>query len=483
MPPNIICVSIDSVRAESCSFLDAEKRTTPFLSRLSESSTVYESAITPSLWTLPVHTSIFTGLFPPEHGVVTGSERLGNQPTFAEQLHEAGYTTEAFYSNGWLDTADILRGFQSSNRGPEKKSGQSSTPTIKRRISNRIKSISPKLQGVVENTYTHYNQNRVKEACTLYRRWRLAETESSGRSATGNNAAIDTAIARAETNEIEEPFCWFTHLGGAHWPYKPPSPHHAIFTDRSVPELVKNAVYWQERVYGSGTNRLRAIVGEIDPPATETETFLNLYRGGIRYCDTLIRRLVESLKSAGVWDDTVFIVFGDHGDAFGEMGVFGHHFSMDESLIRVPLLIRDPTSRIPPDRVSEPVSLLDIYPTVLRLVGADVPENSGVDLSRGTRSEAFSYYNISEYDFYTTDYGVNKKDLPPPIQHTVWRSSSERLTHFPGSDDCHVIGDNERELWELLNEHRSGFKRLEAGSREIERGVQERLRHMGYLKE
>lgn len=483
MPPNIICISIDSLRADFCSFLEPNERTTPFLSRLSNDATVYDSAITPSTWTLPVHASIFTGLFPPEHGVTTGSEELGDHATFAEQLRDANYTTKAFYTNGWLDAADILRGFDtnpSSDQSSARSSDPSADPTIKKRILNKIETVSPRLQEAVADLYYYYWETRVGEANSLYSQWRVPETSQTGKDTNGEYD-VDTAVA--ETTDIDEPFCWFLHLNEAHWQYKPPNPHHAAFTDRSTPALVQNAAYWQDRVYGSRTNRLKTTAGDITPPAREVETFRNLYRGGIRYCDSLVQKVVEGLKSADVWEDTVLILFGDHGDSFGENGVFGHHFSMDESLIRVPLLIRDPTGQISADRVSDPVSLVDIYPTILELANADIPDNSGYDLSQSSRDEAFSYYDISKQSYYTNDYGVSKEDLPPPIQHTVWRSNSERLTYFPTIDEYRAVGNNKSELRGLLQEHKANFNRITTGSDELSQDVQKRLKEMGYLKE
>ncbi|NLV11943.1 sulfatase [Haloarcula argentinensis] len=477
MPPNIVCVSIDSLRADFCSFIEDSEETTPFLTRLSNNATVYESAITPSIWTLPVHSSIFTGLFPPEHGILTGNERLGDHPTFAEQLQGANYTTKVFYSNAWLDTADILRGF--STGWSSQPSNQSNT-TIKKKTSDRIEYLSPRIQEAIKKGYLYYQDSRPRKVYDLYSMWRSSETSLTGKDTDGEH---DVNSAITEMKDIKEPFCWFLHLNEAHWQYKPPNPYHTAFTDRSISALIKNVIHWQNRVYGSRPNRLKTIAGDITPPTREVETFRNLYRGGIRYCDSLVQKLVESLKSAGVWDDTIFILFGDHGDSFGEKGVFGHHFSMDESLIQVPLLIRDPTGQISPGRVSQPVSLVDIYPTILSLAGADIPENSGFDLSKETRDEAFSYYDISEHDYYTNDYGVDKDNLPPPTQHIVWRSQSEKVIHYPISDEYHAVGENEKELKKLLQEHKAGFNLLDTGENKLSKNVQDRLEMMGYLQE
>lgn len=469
MNPNIVCVSIDSLRADFCSFINAEETTTPFISSLSDEAKVFNAAITPSVWTLPVHASIFTGLFPPEHGIQTGQDILGDHPTFAEQLQAEGYTTQAFYDNGWLETGDILRGFSkrttTKNTKPDK--------SIKSLIGEKIKALSPRLQQVMKSAY---------KAQRLYRNWRGFESLDAPKDTDGQ-VKINEAISKID--EAEQPFCWFLHFDEAHWKYEPPNPYHREFTNRSIPELVYNNAVWQDRVYGSRTGRLKTITGEISPPKREVETFKNLYRGGIKYCDWLIKQLVDGFKEAGVWDETVLILFGDHGDSFGEKGVFGHHFSTDDSLIRVPLIIRDPTNRLSSENASEPASLVDLYPTVLGLSGAETPNNSGIDLAVHSRDYAYTYYDVSNHDYYirSSDRGISTDDLPPAIQHVIWQSECKKGTWYPIEEDWEVVGgDEDGLLRKQLSTHTDQLRSIGVETGEISNSVKQQLKDMGYLR-
>lgn len=481
MNPNVVCVSIDSLRADYVSFINHREETTPFLSSLGSESTVYESAISPSIWTLPVHTSVFTGLFPPEHGIETGEEVLGKHPTFAEQLRSAGYTTRAFYDNAWLDTSDILRGFNKDSTDTQ----TSSEESLKSKIGDRLEMVSPALLDTAKTAYRAQRSlldtvGTAKHTTNIYRKWRRMEPQEDIKDTKGQ-AKISQALS--EIGDIKRPFCWFLHFEDAHWKYGPPSPYHNMFTDRSTAGLVNNYVRWQEKVYGTREGRLKTITGEIEPPTDEVDTFRNLYRGCIKYCDHLINQLVDGFKEAGVWDETIFILFGDHGDSFGENGVYGHHFSTDESLIHVPLLIRDPTGAVSPGRVSEPVSLTDIYPTVLKLADVNPPDCSGVDLSDETRVESYTYYNISNHDYYTnaSDHSVSQKDLPPATQQVIWRSDSERVTYYPNEDEYDEVGSDSEELRERLHKHTENLSTIDSGDREMNSAVEERLEEMGYL--
>lgn len=473
--PNILCISIDSLRSDFASFIsNSDAGTTPFLNSLSPQSTIFENTITPSTWTLPVHTSIFTGLFPPEHGVQTGEETLGDHPTFAEILSKQGYETKAFYKNGWLATGEILRGFEQKSdtvdTDPKSKTQEKSR---KKRISEGIGKISPKFEEILENSW---------DAMRQFQNWQFTGTHRS-RLDKGGRQTIDQALA--EVDSINEPFCWFVHLNDAHWKYAPPSPHHTAFSERSDLGLLYNYSIWQSRVYGNRTNRLKNAIGDISPPKREIETFKNLYRGGIRYCDTLIQELINYMKSVGIWENTILIVFGDHGDGFGEDRVFGHHFSVHDSIIKVPLLIRDPTDRLKSEQISSPTSLVDIYPTILGFVEEPSPSPNAVDLAEERRDFAYTYYNISDHDYYTgaPERGIELDRLPPAQQYVIYGGAKEKGIKYPESDEFVEFGDLGDNLENRLNTHIESLIQVQTKDGSIGVNVEQQLEKLGYLKE
>jgi len=478
--PNIVCVSIDSLRADYCSLFDsARQNTTPFLRSLSSESAVFDSAISPCTWTLPVHTSVFTGLFPPEHGVTTGGAVLGDHPTFAELLAQNGYTTSAFYRNSWLDTGDILRGFEKRRRGDTDSEDDPNTST-KERIADSIGDISPGLESVLVGGYR--TQKRLESALNLYADWRMPKSKSAEADREGDQT-IREAITAVENTE--EPFCHFIHLNDAHWKYNPPNPYHRSFTDRRISGLVYNHEVWQRRVYHSRSNRFRTAAGMIKPPEQEVETFKNLYRGAIEHCDALIQRLVNALKEAGHWENTVLIVFGDHGDSFGERGIFGHHMTVDDSVIHVPLLIRDPTGRLQQGTVSTPSSLVDIYPTIHGLAGIDPPDTNAIDLSSETRDYAYTHYDVSEHDAYTNvnKWKINSDDLPPGKQIVIWHSDNEKVIQYPEEDRYDVVGGESKRLRDELKTHLERLKSVDSSHSTLNSDITQRLVDMGYLRE
>ena len=103
--PNVLLVVLDSVRAANCSLYGAARETTPYLSRLTDESTVYTQARAPSNWSLPSHVSLFTGLDVHVHRV-TVHDRLRAGHTVFEALAADGYATGLFSENGFLTGRD-----------------------------------------------------------------------------------------------------------------------------------------------------------------------------------------------------------------------------------------------------------------------------------------------------------------------------------------------------------------------------------------
>jgi arylsulfatase A-like enzyme len=117
--------------------------------------------------------------------------------------------------------------------------------------------------------------------------------------------------------------------------------------------------------------RLRT--GKHEPSEAELEYVRKLYRGELRVVDAAVGDLLESLRTEGRLDDAIVVVMGVHGEEFFEHGGAGHGYTLYEESIRVPLAIRAP-KLLAPGRVTAPVDLLDLAPTLLDLVGGTAPD-------------------------------------------------------------------------------------------------------------
>lgn len=98
---------------------------------------------------------------------------------------------------------------------------------------------------------------------------------------------------------------------------------------------------------------------------------LNRYQNSVHYLDGFLERLFEQYKELGLYEDTLFVIAGDHGEGFGEHGRHQHDNVIYEEGLRVPLLIHDPTNRTPRS-IDENVSHLDLLPTTVRWLGFEL---------------------------------------------------------------------------------------------------------------
>jgi arylsulfatase A-like enzyme len=118
--PNVVLVSLDTVRADHLSLYGYPRSTSPRLDAFARDAWVFPNAYSVSTWTLPSHASLFTGLLPDQHGVRRLADRLpGTVPLLAEELRAAGYRTAAITDGGFLGTEwGFSRGFERYDASP-----------------------------------------------------------------------------------------------------------------------------------------------------------------------------------------------------------------------------------------------------------------------------------------------------------------------------------------------------------------------------
>ena len=160
------------------------------------------------------------------------------------------------------------------------------------------------------------------------------------------------------------------HYMDPHLPYAEPSPFRELFASGPPPPPL-------------ATNfALRGDIQSLAKPVPETvrSYLIGRYDNNIRYADHEIGRLLDALD-----EDDLVVLFSDHGEEFFEHGGFEHGHTLYDELLRVVLLLRAPS--LAPARISQPVSLIDLAPTVLDLLGLphdDMYGRSLIDLAKGS---------------------------------------------------------------------------------------------------
>ena len=175
-------------------------------------------------------------------------------------------------------------------------------------------------------------------------------------------AMIDDSITVGEALKWIEaspdaPFFLYLNLQNSHLPYAVPADFPRRFSPKQLDFEIKIGWFPQEKA---------AVVKDV-------------YADSLAYVDSQMDRLFRRLKERNLWDRTLVVVSGDHGEAFYEHGSAAHANGVHEEVVRVPLVVRAPG--LEPGRDGRPAHLLDVAPGVFHLLGLPIhPSFQGENL-------------------------------------------------------------------------------------------------------
>lgn len=328
--PNLILISLDTMRADRVGAIrtDDEVSLTPNLDAFAESALLFSAAASTAPFTLPSHGSVFSGRMPSAHGGVDMQTPLRlDTPLLTELIALAGWSTTAFTGGGFL-SPDF--GF---SRGFDRYTVHDpliTTETLPELPAN-VDGVAPEVMSSTE--YEDYLR--------LSAAWRLKKE----------------AVADYLASAADSPYFLFLHTYAAHQ-YHPP---RAIYDD--VLRDSKSELTFGKHLGSIAPERWR----NSPPSEADTEHMRRLYDACVRHADDEFGAVMEILQRTGGLENTYVVVFSDHGEELFEHGELGHSDSLRESLLHVPLLLAGPG--IKPGRMTEPVSLLDLAPTLFELLG------------------------------------------------------------------------------------------------------------------
>jgi arylsulfatase A-like enzyme len=346
--PNVVLITLDTVRADHLSVYGYERPTTPGLLDFWRRGAVrYTRAYSTSDMTLSSHASIFTGLLPSDHG----AHRRGSAPdtrmrpqldTLASRLRRAGFATLGIASNtAYLtDRFGFAAGFDYYDvRRPLRLTAPFPDYFIGGRFVNWL------LAMAGPNAQTSYRPagDIIDQASRVLRPF------ENGRS----------------------PFFLFLNLMDAHTPMVAPAQYRRAFGVRD------QAFYWlrdYEKLADAVNTGQRAIADD------EHANLVASYDAAIASMDAQLGRFFSELRHLGLFENSLIVVTSDHGELFGRSGAMGHDgIGIAPGLLRVPLLVKYPRGFSPSD-TDRPVSGIDLYPTILDLCGVSIPRGEGRSL-------------------------------------------------------------------------------------------------------
>jgi arylsulfatase A-like enzyme len=337
-PPNarnVILIVWDSVRAANLGLYGHERPTTPNLYRWSQRGVRFSQALAPAPWTYPSHCSFFTGHWPFQLVSQWNYSLDAPGPTLAEHLASHGYQTAGFSANTLCCTYEtrLDRGFIHFEDYP----------------------LTPQsfLSRTVAGSWLL--ENLVHRGDFPATKWIRIQSRDADHI---SSSFLDWLRHRRP----DRPFFAYLNYFDAHEPYIPPTSFAGRFGIR--PQSPRDYQFLLD--YGNpGWRKIQN---------RDLWMARDCYDDCIAFLDDRLGRLLDQLQGQGLLQDTLVIVTSDHGESFGDHGVFlhGNNVLLDE--VAVPLVILSPDA--PANRiVSEPVSLRDLPATVVDQLGlsADSP--------------------------------------------------------------------------------------------------------------
>ncbi len=325
--PNLLVISIDTLRKDHVSFYGYDEIATPNLDNFITETTRFDNAFCSSPWTFPSFSSFLTGFEPSVCGVDHTHRLSDNITTFTEILHKEGYNTECYNSN-W-------------SMYPEYGFGKGFDIYMDR---DTIPYLSP-----FRGTRLYFHYHRVGKVLRL-----------SGGNHYRYEADFNSNITAASLkNQGERPFFIWCNFFDPHSRYDPP-PEYIDGDDSYFDDLVRRAA----PAYGA----------PFDDREIDLEALTILYDGEIAHVDDEIGRILRALEETEHYDDTIVVIFNDHGEAFQEHGLWGHGFDVYPELTDMLLAVRDPFRGNEKPVSNKNVSHIDIMPTILEMLGLDIPE-------------------------------------------------------------------------------------------------------------
>jgi arylsulfatase A-like enzyme len=434
--PNVLLISVDTLRADHLGCYGYVRDTSPRLDRLAREGVRFDQAVVQWPKTSPSMASMLSGTYPHYNGVMRNT-RQPIDPHFhllAELFQHASYATAGMITNG-----NLARSYRFD-------------------------------QGF--DTYVEALQGN--EPASRFSRF---------------------AVDWLEEHGADGPFFLWLHFLDPHARYEPPAP----YADKFVGDAHYDGVERVPRRGGPfediGGIPSRARLGSRD----ELDFYVAQYDGEVSFMDAEVGRVLDLLDSLGVADDTIVVFTADHGESLGEHDYYFEHGRLPyDDCVRVPLIVRAPG--VAPGRVVDrPVELVDLMPTLLEMAGlpsnSEAQGKSLVPLLRGVdgydRRYAFTESGYLEnYQRAVRDGRWKLVYAPDPADQAIMAGVPFELYDLradPGETRnlVHERADVARELSRvLLDWMRAAPPSPVRAGREVvtDKATEENLRSLGYIQ-
>lgn len=344
---NVVFIVLDTVRKDYVSPFNEDVEFTDNIEEIAKDGCSFHNAVAQAPWTLPSHGSMFTGLYPWEHGATQTNLNLDvEQDLLAEKLEEEGYRTACFSANPFIsEKIGTAAGFEKVET------------TIGMDRFDLVKKMNEKLKAFEDRfDFGAFPKAELMFQNLSYRLDSLGSNETE--------KLISQASDFIRENK-EDDFFVFMNLMDCHLPLFPDKEYKDRHAEDVDPGKVRQFPH--------------RLISEGEEP--DTESLKKLYRAQMDYLDDQIGNLYSFLEDEGLNEETMVVIVGDHGENLGEEGMLGHSFSVSEALVSVPLVVKSP--EMEQGRIEEQVELRELHDLILEQVGLEDDIDLGTKYARG----------------------------------------------------------------------------------------------------
>jgi choline-sulfatase len=355
--PNLLLIMADQLAAAWLPAYGHPVVQTPALDELAAGAAVFESAYCASPLCAPSRAALLTGRLASRVGVYDNAAELcASVPTIAHRLRAEGYAT-CLAGKMHFVGPDQLHGFEERLTTDIYPADLDWTPDWRLEPGQRL-------------PWYHTMESVLRPGVCEASMQMDYDDEVAFSSA---RKLLDLARRRPRA-----PFFLCVSFTHPHDPWEVHARHWDRY-DRAAIDLPRSAVATDPH-----SRRLRAMYGAdgAEPDEEQVRMARHGYYAAVSYMDERIGDVLDALRVSGLEDDTIVVFTSDHGEMLGERGLW-YKMSFFEPSVRVPLIVRAP-GRLAPGRVADPVSQLDVVPTLLELAGVNGDGDlDGVSLLRG----------------------------------------------------------------------------------------------------
>ncbi|MCP4401575.1 MAG: sulfatase [bacterium] len=307
--PDIVLYIVDTLRWDHLGCYGYERNTSPHLDRFARENTLFTNAYSTVAWTKPSAATIVSGLLPKNHKTVTKKAKLPEEiVTLSEILQANGYYTVAFTTNGNFGKIfGFSQGFDEFRRFVSRQ------PITLSEMSDRV------------------------------------------------NEDLLPFIEEYAAKKDRKPLFLIVWTMDPHDPYTP---------DESVKEMFDIQQYEPIDTYDLKF-LFKIQAGETKPSASQIEYIKTRYDQEIFFNDRSFGEMLNTMKTAGLYDDALILFSSDHGEEFWDHGGTGHGRTLYNEQVKIPFVLK--AKQIPAGSNSRLTQHIDIYPTLLDIVGIEAP--------------------------------------------------------------------------------------------------------------